>query len=121
MDEVIEDFMYKIITKNDLVIVAFKGVMNKNAKDQLETCLQELSSFESKIVVLLFKEVPTVEISVLRELSFIQHETRKKNKLFLVDLRSRLKQFLYDKGVIRLVEIKPSLEHILNEISQTQK
>lgn len=118
MDEVIEEFKYKIITRSDLVIVTFKGVMNKHAKDQLEACLQELSSFESKIVVLLFKEVSAIEISVLRKLSLIQHETRKKNQLFLVDMSSRLKQFLNDKGVIRLVEIKPSLEHILNEISQ---
>lgn len=111
-----EDFTYKIVTKNDFVIVTFKGQMNRHAKEQLETCLQELSSYESKIVILLFKDIAAIDSSVLGELAFIQQEVRKKNQhLFLAGLSRKFKKFLFEKGVLRLKETKPSLEDILND------
>lgn len=115
MNDNSKDFTYKITSKNDFVVVSFKGQMNKHAKDQLETCLQELISFDSKIIILLFKDIPTIDGAVLRQLTLIQQEIRKKNKrLALTGLSTILKNFLYDKGIIRLNEIHPSLEELLN-------
>lgn len=116
LDGMTEDFNYKIMTKNNFVIVTFRGQMNKQAKAQLEACLQDLLVFESKVIILLFKDVLAIDVSVLREIAFIQQEIRKKNrKLFLTGLKGSLKTFLYDKGVIRLTEVQPSLEDILND------
>lgn len=101
LDGMTEDFNYKIMTKNNFVIVTFRGQMNKQAKAQLEACLQDLLVFESKVIILLFKDVLAIDVSVLREIAFIQQEIRKKNrKLFLTGLKGSLKHFFMAKGLL---------------------
>src|SRR5690606_11950218 len=108
------DFEYKIITKGDFVVTTFKGRISKDCKDSLSTCHQELLSFDSKNIVLYLKDVEGVETSIFRELTLLQQDLRKKNKLlFIVGLNSTLKQFLYNRGVIRLGEVGTSLEEVL--------
>ena len=48
---------FKIIEKNDFVVVTFKGRFSKETKKILEDCVKEIEPFESKTFALLFKDV----------------------------------------------------------------
>lgn len=107
------DFEYKIIEKKDFVVMTFKGRIAKEAKKALEECIKEVESFESKTFVLLFKEVSGFDQSTSREFSLLLQEIRKKNtRLYLVGLNLSLKLELSDRGLIRLKEVRNSLEEV---------
>lgn len=107
------DFEYKIVTQNDVAVVTFKGKFSTQAISQLETCHQEVVGLSSKMIILFFKDVDAFDQPVLRNLTLLQQEIRKKSHaLYLVGLNQRMRQFLYDKGVIRLGELKNSLEDV---------
>jgi anti-anti-sigma regulatory factor len=107
------DFEYKIIEKNDFVVITFKGRISKEAKKTLEDCIEKIESFESKTFALLFKDVSGFDQSASREFSLLLQEIRKKNtRLYLVGLNLSLKLELNDRGLIRLKEVRNSLEEV---------
>src|SRR5690349_547268 len=109
----INEFEYKITSKNGVSVVTFKGKLSKETKDQLETCRQEIVSDKSNLVIFYFKEVPTIDPSVFREFTLLQQEIRKKNiPLYLTGLDSATKQYLIDRAVVRLSELKKSLHDV---------
>lgn len=107
-------FEYNIKTKNDIAVISLKGILNKDALDKLETLHQELLSGKERVCILYFKEVLTVDASVNRQLTIIQQDIRKDKKtLYLIGLNLLVKQRLNERGIIRLSEIKGSLEEVL--------
>lgn len=63
------DLEFKIIEKNDFVVVTFKGRFSKETKKILEDCVKEIEPFESKTFALLFKDVTGFDQSASREFS----------------------------------------------------
>lgn len=113
-----EGFIYKIIEKNAVVIVSFQGKITKDAKELLFKCQQELDQIQSRNVIFYFKDVPSVDHIVFRELTLIQSEIRKNGlSLYIVGLSSLLKQFLIEKGIVRPAEIRNSLEEALRKLA----
>lgn len=116
-EEMSEEFSYKMIVKNAVAVINFQGKMTKEAKETLTKCQKELVESASKNVIFIFKEVPSVDHIVFRELTFLQTEARKNGlSVYIVGLSSSLKQYLTERGVIRTTEIKPSLEDTLRTI-----
>jgi len=110
------DFDYKLISKNDVTIISFSGHINKDCKDLLETCRQEIISDSAKMIVLYFEDVTSVEPCVFREFTIIQHEIRlKKIELFITGLNSPTRKFLIDHAVIRLNEIRKNLSDVFED------
>ncbi|MCM2348582.1 MAG: hypothetical protein NDI69_01085 [Bacteriovoracaceae bacterium] len=110
------EFETKLITRNDLSVIAFKGRMSKEAREELKKCQEEILNSESKIIILLFKDLITVDMAVYRELTMLQQEIRKAKQLYLVGFNKALKQLLIEKGIIRLNEVKETLEDALKSI-----
>lgn len=110
------EFETKLITRNDLSVIAFKGRMSKEAREELKKCQEEILSSESKVIILLFKDLVTVDMAVYRELTMLQQEIRKSKQLYLVGLNKALKQLLIEKAIIRPNEIKETLEDALKSI-----
>lgn len=112
-----DSFEYKIVENNDVVVVTFQGKLSRDAKDGLKKCHQELIHISSKYIIFFFKDVSLVEPIILRDLTLIQHDTRKNNKrIFVTGLSPSLKQNLNGKGIIRLTEFKNSLDEALKSI-----
>lgn len=116
--EAIMEFEYKFLTKNNFTIITFKGRMSKEAKESLLQCQQELLALDSKVVIFLFKDVPTVDQVVNRELAILQQEVRKSKQLFLVGINKNLKLLLLEKGILRQNEIRESLEDTLKSLEK---
>ena len=107
-------FDVKITSKFGYEVITLTGRITKDAKDNLETCTQEVINSKSKTFILFFNDVPYVENTVLRELTILQQEIRKKKvELYLVGLGLEVKQQLIDKGIIRIGEIRKSLEEVV--------
>lgn len=113
------DFEYKIASKNGVSLVTLKGKLCKEAKSQLENCLQEIMSANASHLILYFKDNTTIEPGVFREFTLLQQEIRKKNiPLYLTGLDASTKQYLLDRAVVRLNEIKKSLQDIFEEMGK---
>lgn len=113
------EFEYKITSKNGVSIVTFKGKLTKETKDHLESCRQEISTDTSTLVIFYFKEVPAVDPAVFREFTLLQQEIRKKNvPLYLTGLDNSTKQYLVDRAVVRLSELKKSLHDVFEELAK---
>ncbi|MBA2403677.1 MAG: STAS domain-containing protein [Bdellovibrionales bacterium] len=107
------EFDYKIITQNNVTIISFSGKISKESKEQLETCRQEIISDSSQTVILYLKDVTKIEPCIFRELTLLQHEARKNsNELYVAGLDNQIRQYLVDRAVIRLGEIKKTLIEI---------
>lgn len=112
-----EALQYKLIENNGITIISLKGKISKDSKEIFDKCFQELLGLNSDVVIFYFKDVPAVERVALRDLTLLQHEIRKNKKtLFITGLSAILKQDLVEKGVIRLNEVKPTLEDALKKI-----
>jgi anti-anti-sigma regulatory factor len=106
-----EFFEYNIKTKNGFTVVTWKGPMTKDSREELEKCHQDLLQIEENIIILYFKEVVSLDATVFRTLTMLQQDLRKKNRsLNLVGLCSMKKQLLLEKGIVRIGEIRASLE-----------
>lgn len=110
------EFGYKFVNKNELVIVTLKGKLVKDSQEMLVKCTDEFLQLESRLIILYFKEVSSIDKTVHRQLALLQQEARKSKRLFLCGLNSALKQELLEKGIIRLNEVKGSLEEVLREL-----
>lgn len=112
-----EEFEYKIVKKNDVSIITFKGKISKDSKEKLSVLQEELSSEKNNITIFHFKDVPTIDAIAFREISLIQLEARKNaGQVFLTGINSALKNYLNERGVIRLNEVRGSLEEALKAI-----
>lgn len=107
--------VYKIISQKNVSIVAISGDITRHDKELLEKCYKEAAEIlESRVLIILFKNVSMVEPITFRDLTMIQHDARKKNmNLRVVGLSSSVKNTLSSGGVIRLAEIKNSLDEAL--------
>lgn len=106
-----EEFSYKLIEKSPVTIVTFQGRMNKSSRESLLKCHEDLEKLQGGNVMLYFKDVQSVDHIIFRELIILQTELRKKGvTISIVGLSLSLKQFLIEKGVIRLSEFKSTLE-----------
>lgn len=114
MDEALQ---YKLVENNGVTIISLKGKISKNSKEIFDKCFQELLGLNSDVVIFYFKDVPAVERGALRDLTLLQHDIRKNNKAVIITgLSTILKQDLVEKAVIRLNEVKPTLEDALKKI-----
>jgi len=112
-----DEFSYRIIEKNAVVVVTLHGKITKEAKDGLSRCHQELQKVQSKNVIFFFKDVSSVDHIVFRDLTLIQSDVRKNGlSVVVTGLSTSLKQFLNEKGVIRINEVKASLEEALKTL-----
>ncbi len=108
-------FEFKIIEKNDFVVVTFKGRISKESREVIQACHSELNNFTSKTIIFFFKDVTGVDVAVSRDFTLLQQDVRKNNKLYLVGLSLNLKLELNEKGLIRLREVRGSLEEVLKK------
>lgn len=107
------EFEYRVVEKNDLLIISLKGKISKEGKEELQKCLTETQKFEQKIVVLLMKDVTDVEKIMSRDLTIFQQELRTRNKnIFLVGMKMNLRLDLDNRGLIRAHEVKNFVEDI---------
>lgn len=106
---------YKIINQKTVSIVAINGDITRHDKTILEKCYKEVSELiEAKLLIILFKNVSLIEPITFRDLTMIQHDARKKNMdLRVVGLNVSVKNTLSSGGVIRLAELKNSLDEAL--------
>lgn len=113
-----EEFEYKIVKKNEVSIITLRGKISKESKEKLNVLHQEISSEKRTITIFHFKDVPTVDAIAFREISLIQLEARKNaDQIFLTGINNILKNYLNERGVIRLSEVKGTLEEVLKSIT----
>lgn len=111
------EFDYSIHETNEYLIIALKGKITRDIKDKWQTCFQEALGYESKIVVVAFKDVHSLDHSMSRDFAIFQQELRKKNKsFFLVGVKNQLKIDLDGRGLIRSHEMKNSIQEIAVKI-----
>ena len=110
------EFEYKAITKNNLLILAFRGKIGRASKESLSKSLEETLNDSANHVLILFKDVSQVELAATRDLALLQQEIRKTKKLYLVGLNKDLKNMLLEKGIIREKELRNSLEDALKTL-----
>jgi hypothetical protein len=104
---------YQIVNKSQVGILAISGDITRGDKEILEKCQQEVGGIEAKVMVIFFKNVSTVEPSTFRDLTLIQHELRKKMDVRVVGLDLQTKMALSAGGVIRLAEVRSSLDEAI--------
>lgn len=108
------EFEYKINVMNDFLVITFKGKITREDKEKWQTCHQECQSYNGKNVVVVFKDVLSIDHSMSRDFAIFQHEVRKVNKSFyLMGIKLQLKQDLDSRGLVRIHELKNSMEEIL--------
>lgn len=108
------EFEYKLIHQSHVSVITLKGRIGKDARELLEQCRKEIESVDAEVVILLFKDVPSVDPAVFREFTLIQQDIRKKNtQLYLIGLSNTIKNYLNERAIIRLNEVRNSLEEVL--------
>lgn len=109
---------YKIVTLNNVSILMISGNIGKDDKEALNSCSNELLTTEAASVILYFKNVTSIEVPALRELTLLQHEIRKTKTLKVVGLNLQLKTYLTEKGVIRGNELGTNLNEVLFSLNK---
>lgn len=108
------EFEYKINESGDYLIITLKGKVTRDCKDNWQACLQECLTYKSKNVILVLKDVLSIDHSMSRDFALFQQDIRKNNKCFyLIGLKLQLKQDLDSRGLVRIHEVKNSIEDIL--------
>jgi len=108
------EFEYKINVMNDFLVITFKGKITREDKEKWQTCYQECQSHNGKNVVVVLKDVSSIDHSMSRDFALFQQEVRKVSKSFyLMGLKLQLKQDLDSRGLVRIHELKNSLDEIL--------
>lgn len=80
------EFNYKIVNKDELMIMTFKGKLVRDNLERLVKCTEEFLQCDSKLVILYFKEVSTIDKTVHRQLALLQQEARKGRRLGAVKI-----------------------------------
>lgn len=108
------EFDYKINVMNDFLVITLKGKITREDKEKWQICYQECQSYNGKNVVVVLKDVLSIDHSMSRDFALFQQEVRKVNKSFyLMGVKLQLKQDLDNRGLVRIHELKNSLEEIL--------
>lgn len=108
------EFDYKINVMNEYLVITFKGKITRDCKENWQACLNECLSHHAKNVVVVFKDVLSIDHSMSRDFALFQQEIRKNNKSFyLIGIKLQLKQDLDSRGLVRIHEVKNTLEEIL--------
>ena len=108
------EFDYKINVMNEYLLITLKGKISKDVKEKWQACYQECLSYSAKNVVIVLKDVTRIDHSMSREFALFQQEVRKSSKSFyLMGIKLQLKQDLDNRGLVRIHELKNSLEEIL--------
>ncbi len=109
-------FDWKITSKFGFEVITLSGKITKDARDPLQTCREEVLSSRSKTFILFFNDVPSIDQTVFRDLTILQQEIRKKRvELYLVGLGNELRQQLIAKGIVRVGELRRSLEEVVQK------
>lgn len=108
------EFDYKINVMNEFLVITLKGKITREGKERWMACFQESLSYTQKNVVVVLKDVLSVDHSMSRDFALFQQEVRKVSKTFyMMGIKLQLKQDLDSRGLVRIHEIKNSLEEIL--------
>lgn len=108
------EFEYKINVMNEYLLITFKGKITREGKEKWQACFMECLSYTNKNVVVILKDVTSIDHSMSRDFALFQQEVRKVNKTFyLMGVKLQLKQDLDSRGLVRIHELKNSLEEIL--------
>ena len=108
------EFEYKVNEMREFLVITLKGKITRDCKDNLQACLQESLEFKSKNVLVVLKDVIGIDHSMSRDFALFQQDIRKINKaFFLVGLKLHLRQELDSRGLVRVHEVKSSVEDIL--------
>lgn len=114
------EFDYKIVSKNTVTVITLSGKLSKDSLNQLENCRKDLAQDAASVMIIYFKDVPTVDPCVFRELTILQQEIRKKNAhLYVTGLDNSNRQYLLDKAIIRNSEIRKSLMEVFEDLKKT--
>lgn len=104
---------YRIHHHNNVFVVTINGNIGRDDREQLLACAEEVKKARFQSAILFFQNVSAVEMAVYRELTLLQHEIRRKNRLRIVGLKGDLKDDLGERGVIRMNELIQDLKEIL--------
>lgn len=108
------EFDYKINVMNEYLLITLKGKITRDGKEKWQACLQESLNYTSKNVVIVLKDVTSIDHSMSRDFAMFQQEVRKASKSFyLMGIKLQLRQDLDSRGLVRVHELKNSLEEIL--------
>lgn len=109
---------YKINSQGRVVILTIQGLLTKEDIPDINKCKNELFENETPFAVVLnFKNVGRIDLTVHRDLTLLQHEIRRvKSLVRVVGLNSRLRAILEEKGVLRGSEVGHDLQEVLKSL-----
>jgi anti-anti-sigma regulatory factor len=108
------EFEYKINEMKEYLVITLKGKITRDCKDNWQACFQECLGYKEKNVVVVLKDVIGIDHSMSRDFALFQQDIRKSNKAFyLMGLKLQLRQDLDSRGLVRIHEIKNTLDEIL--------
>jgi anti-anti-sigma factor len=108
------EFEYKIIAKSNYLFISLKGKISRDSKDAFEDCLKKILEHRGKTIVLLMKDIHSIDFAMGRDFTLFQHEVRTKNNdFFLVGLKMQVKENLNNRGLLRASEVRNTLEDVI--------
>ena len=109
-------FSFKITSKKDVTVVSFTGKIDKDSKAMIEECRKQVIAVRPSLVVIYFKEIKSIDATILREITLFQHEIRKKRiELYIAGLDNNMREFLLERAVIRVSEYKKTLLDVFEQ------
>lgn len=112
------ELQYKVLEKEDYVFITLKGKITKGSKEALKICLGHSLGSSASHVVIIMKDINSIDLSMNRDFTLSQHELRhNKKNIYIVGLKHLLKEDLSSRGLLRIHEVKNNLEEVI-EISK---
>jgi anti-anti-sigma regulatory factor len=96
-----KELEYFVSEKAPFAVVTFIGEMTKTTLSVLEDCQKDLTGRAATRFILVFRDVPKVELIAIRPLVALQKLMREKGALRTCSLRPDLMSFLLEKAAIR--------------------
>lgn len=109
-------FGYKITSKKDVTVVSFTGKIDKDSKSLIDACRNQVFKERPSLVVIYFKDIESIDATILRDITLFQHEIRKKRiELYIAGLDNNMREFLLERAVIRISEYKKTLLDVFEQ------